>query len=217
MKSAIIVISILSFASLIYAMDSDEGSSSNSHGCTLGDVFTAKGEGIKVTYIKEEPIEGEIVIGYRSISSLACDNVKKEYTPLVTKLCHTGSYLINAKITHLSVFENLKELKLENCFIQRLEFDADKVLPALKIASFASNYLTIIKLKELLKAMPQLQQLDLSWNPIKEIVVDSEYEHGSLESINLTKMEYLEQAKKDEFADKIKNSPIKGKKPVIGW
>jgi hypothetical protein len=214
MKITIIVMSILSLTSLIYAMDNDERADGD--GRTLGDLLTAKKAHIQIAHVNNEPKEAEIIIDFNGISSLACNNFKKDLAPWVTKLRHSGSYLTHAKLTDLYIFENLQELKLENCFIQQLEFDIDKVLSALKLLSLARNYLKKVELTKILTMAPQLEELDLSLNPIEEIVLENEYQHENFLTINLEKTNYSEQLKSNEFINKLFNS-THGKKLLIKW
>lgn len=209
MKIIIIVMSILSLTSLIYAMDNDERADGD--GRTLGDLINVN---------QAEIHHNKLIVPINGISSLNCDGIKKEYVesfvPYIEEFEHKGSYLTTVKPTDLYGFNNLKKLSLENCFIQTLLLDENKKLFHLQHLSLASNYLKKIELNKLLDVMPKLQRLNLSRNPLEEIILDKEYEHNSLQCIDLTHTEQLDENKKTELINKIYSS-TKGKKLVIGW
>ena len=209
MKIATMALVIISFTAYIYAMESDERADGD--GRSLGDLIATNQVEIRMN------TGALIVTNFNGISSLACNNVNKNFADDVQVFHYNRSYLTNVTLTDLSVFNNLQELALEYCFIRQLQFDDNKTLPALRILSLACNELKKIELEKLLKAMPQLKRLNLSNNPIEEIILDGEYQHASLGYIILVKTDYLKESKKMALADKIRNSTVTGKQPVIGW
>ena len=209
MKIATMALAIISFTAYIYAMENNEHA--NNDGRTLGDLIATDQVEIRMG-------KGELVVrNLNGISSLACNNVSKNFADDVRVFHYNRSYLTNVTLTDLSVFNNLQELALEYCLIRQLQFDDNKTLPALRELSLAYNELKKIELEKLLKAMPKLKRLNLSGNPIEEIVLDGEYQHASLGYIILVKTDYLKESKKMALNDKIRKSTLKTKQPVIGW
>lgn len=206
MKITKIIIISVSFCTLLYTMEDYEGVEGS--GRTVKDLIAAG------------KVKAEMIVVQESLCCSNCEQhlqkERKNWMLWIKGLNRIGSFSINIPLTDLFAFKCLDIATLENCFIREVQFNADVVLPALKRLSLARNYLKKIELTKILTMALQLEELDLSLNPIQEIVLENEYQHENFLTINLEKTNYSKQLKSNEFINKLFNS-THGKKLLIKW